>query len=76
MVRLLRADGARATGPTAVLVSSDVAFGMLRMLEIMLDGIASIRPFRSSADAHAWLAEVSGRDVLAWPTERFPPPLS
>jgi len=75
MVRLFRLHGARQPlGPTAILVSTDVAYGLLRMLEIMVDGVAIIRPFRAAAEAHAWLSDVSGRSVLAWPVEMFPQP--
>jgi hypothetical protein len=47
-------------GPTAVVVSSDVAYGMMRMLEMLVHGICQIRPFRTTAEAEAWLAEVAG----------------
>lgn len=45
-------------GPTAVLVSSDLAYGMLRMLEMLLGGVCLVRPFRTAqrADAEQWLA--------------------
>jgi hypothetical protein len=42
-------------GPTAVVVSSDVAFGMLRMLEILIEDVVVIRPFREYDDAVKWL---------------------
>jgi hypothetical protein len=44
-------------GPTAVLVSSDASFGMILMLELALEGIAEVRPFRSEQEARSWLAE-------------------
>ena len=43
-------------GPTAVLVASDYAFGMVRMIEILLGDVARVRPFRELAEAEAWLA--------------------
>jgi hypothetical protein len=46
-------------GPTAILVSSDVAFGMMRMLEALLDDVAEIRPFHDEQEARAWLATKS-----------------
>jgi hypothetical protein len=51
-------DSARTAGlgPTAVVVSSDYAYGMLRMLEILAEGIAAVRPFRDMAEAERWLA--------------------
>jgi hypothetical protein len=75
MVHLLRGRGTDGPlGPTAVLVSSDAAFGMMRMLEMLMEGVAAVRPFRDQAEAAAWLCEVSGRRVLPWPVDRFPPP--
>lgn len=44
-------------GPTAVLVGSDPAFGMVRMLGLQVDDICSVRPFRSLAEAERWLVE-------------------
>ncbi|MBU0967384.1 MAG: hypothetical protein KKA54_13505 [Proteobacteria bacterium] len=46
-----------ALGPTAVVVSSDFAFGMLRMLENMLDGVCIVKPFRDYGDAKQWLRD-------------------
>ena len=45
-----------ALGPTAVVVSNDVAYGMLRMLEILVEDVAAIRPFRDYREAVKWLA--------------------
>jgi hypothetical protein len=45
-----------ALGPTAVVVSSDVAYGMLRMLEMLVEDLAAIRPFRDYREAVRWLA--------------------
>jgi hypothetical protein len=42
-------------GPTAVVVSSDFAFGMLRMLEILLEDVCIVRPFRDIDAAEQWL---------------------
>jgi len=45
-------------GPTAVIVPNEVGYGLVRMVEILLDGAAEVRPFRKSeaADAREWLA--------------------
>ena len=42
-------------GPTAIVVGSEVAFGMLRMLEILIEEVTIIRPFRDYEDAVRWL---------------------
>jgi hypothetical protein len=57
IVELIRAEADRVgLGPTAVVVSSDVAFGVLRMVETLVEDVAAIRPFRRYPDAVAWLA--------------------
>jgi hypothetical protein len=43
-------------GPTAVLVSTDFAFGIMRAMEMLLDDVAEIRPFREERIARSWLA--------------------
>ena len=45
-------------GPGAIVVNSDLAYGMLRMLEILAEDFLNARPFRSEAEAHQWLDEV------------------
>jgi hypothetical protein len=42
-------------GPTVVVVSSDIAFGMLRMLGILLEDICIVKPFRNYEAAEQWL---------------------
>jgi hypothetical protein len=44
-------------GRTAILVDSDLAFGMLRMLEMLAGDLFAVRPFRSRPAAEAWLDE-------------------
>jgi len=44
-------------GPTAVIVSTDVEFGAIRMLETLLDDVAAVSPCRSEAEARAWLSQ-------------------
>lgn len=56
IVSLLTAFGREsALGPTAVVVSNDFAFGMLRMLEIMLEDVCVVKPFRDYDAAVQWL---------------------
>jgi len=43
-------------GPTAVLVSNDVAFGVIRMLEVLVEDACDVKPFREEQEARAWLA--------------------
>lgn len=35
-------------GPTAVIVADDMTYGMLRMLETLLEGVCDVRPFRDT----------------------------
>jgi len=59
IVEMLRTLGReKALGPTAVVVSDDVSYGMLRMLGILLEDIAEVRPFRAGEELEAqkWLA--------------------
>ncbi len=46
-----------ALGPTAIIVPNDVSYGLVRMVEILLEGVADVRPFRTNeiADAKEWL---------------------
>lgn len=53
---LRRLASSSRLGPTAVVVDTDVAYGMLRMLEILLDDVCEVRPFRDLAEAEAWLS--------------------
>jgi hypothetical protein len=60
VVDLLRRIGRRgALGPTAVIVSDDLSYGMLRMLQALLGDVAEVRPFRAGEEAEArnWLAD-------------------
>src|SRR5436190_6379581 len=38
-------------GPTAVIVSDDLAYGMMRMLGTLVDDVCQIRPYRKSEGA-------------------------
>ena len=65
VVALLRKLGRRgALGPTAVLVSDDLTYGMLRMLQALLGDVAEVRPFRAGQEAEAreWLAHAPIRE--------------
>ena len=44
-------------GPTAVVVATPVAFGMMRMLETLASSACTIRPFLNVDDAMRWLQE-------------------
>ncbi len=62
VVTLVRDEAQRvALGPTAVVVSNDIAYGMLRMLEILVEDVAAIRPFRDYREAVKWLGSAPVR---------------
>ena len=42
-------------GATAVVVSTDVAFGVMRMLETLTEDVCEIKPFRDEQAAQKWL---------------------
>ena len=66
LVELLRRLGRRgALGPTAVVVSDDLTYGMLRMLQALLGDVAEVRPFREGQEAEAreWLARAPIRET-------------
>ena len=42
-------------GPTAVVVSDDITYGMLRMLSILLEDVCAIQVFRQKDEAERWL---------------------
>jgi hypothetical protein len=57
LVSILQASAkTRALGPTAIVVSTDVAFGMVRMMGIHLEPFCHVRPFRDRASAEQWLS--------------------
>jgi hypothetical protein len=43
-------------GPTAILVRSEFALGVVHMLEIFLEDAAELKAFRDEDEARAWLA--------------------
>jgi hypothetical protein len=59
-VELLREYGRKGVlGPTAIVVGNDLAYGMIRMLGILLEGICELQPFRTREEAEQWLADAS-----------------
>jgi hypothetical protein len=59
-VEILRAYAREGVlGPTAIVVGNDLAYGMIRMLGILLEDICQVRPFRARQDAEQWLAIAS-----------------
>lgn len=60
-------------GPTAVVVATDVAYGMVRMLQILVERVCVIQPFREYAAAVQWLREVGeGASSSGHPTAAGP----
>ena len=45
-------------GPTAVIVDSDFAFGITRMIEVLVEDVALVKPFRDKLSAELWLDNV------------------
>ena len=59
-VEILRKYGQEGVlGPTAIVVSNELGYGMLRMLAILLEGICELQPFRTRQEAERWLANAS-----------------
>jgi hypothetical protein len=46
-------------GAAAIIVNSELAFGMMRILEMMVEDVCSIRPFRRPEEAEASLPDPS-----------------
>jgi hypothetical protein len=58
LVEVLRDLGTRQSlGPTAVIVATDYAYGMMRLLEMLVEDVCKVRPFRDPADAERWLQD-------------------
>jgi hypothetical protein len=49
-----------ALGPTAVVVSTPVAYGMMRMIDLLTEDFCVIRPFLDMDAAEAWLRNAKG----------------
>ena len=57
LVALMRWLGERTNlGPTAVLVDTEFKFGITRMVEMLVEDVCEVKPFRSESDARRWLA--------------------
>ena len=57
---ILRAYGQEGVlGSTAIVVGNDLAYGMIRMLAILLEGVCELQPFRTRKEAERWLAGAS-----------------
>jgi hypothetical protein len=46
--------------PIAVVVASNVSYGLVRMLGLLVDDVLTIRPFRDDASALEWLRAADG----------------
>jgi hypothetical protein len=56
VVNLLRDLGHHnALGPTAVITGNDISYGMMRMLEMLVEDVCDVRPFRDRDAAEKWL---------------------
>jgi len=59
IVGILRQYGSTTRlGPTAIIVGTDLEYGMIRMLEMLAEDLCEIRPFREQEEAESWLATV------------------
>ena len=59
IVDLLRSLSLRHyLGPTAVVVSSSIAFGVMRMLESLVEDVCVVRAFRDFVQAESWVRDV------------------
>ena len=59
IVAVLRRLGKESRlGPTAVIVDSDVGYGMLRMLSVLVEDVCQVQPFRQQEEAEKWLAKL------------------
>jgi hypothetical protein len=62
LVAWLRWLGERTRlGPTAVVVSNDFQFGMVRMVEILVEDVCVVMPFRDALSAELWLEALETR---------------
>jgi hypothetical protein len=65
-VEILRAYGQDGIlGPTAIVVGNDLAFGMIRMLSILLEEVCALQPFRTRQEAAEWLAAASAFPITS-----------
>ncbi len=52
-------------GPGAIIVGSDLAFGMMRMLEMLVEDVCLVRPFRTPAEADWWIDNLRNQQASA-----------
>ena len=52
-------------GPGAIIVGSDLAFGMMRMLEMLVEDVCMVRPFRTPAEADWWIDNLRNQRASA-----------
>ena len=57
VLRLREAAQRTRLGPTAVLVDTDVGYGMVRVVEMLVEDVAAVRVFRELEPAVAWLRD-------------------
>jgi hypothetical protein len=58
IVELLRSLArSRRLGRTAVVVSTDVAYGIMKMLQILVEDVCVVQPFRDLTAATLWLRD-------------------
>jgi hypothetical protein len=50
-----------ALGQTAVVTGDDISYGMMRMLEILVQDVCNVRPFRDRGKAEEWLNAIPMR---------------
>jgi hypothetical protein len=60
VAQLLQDLGCHNTiGPMAIVTGDDISYGMVRMLEILLEDVYHVRPFRDRVKAEEWLNTIS-----------------
>lgn len=54
-------------GAAAIIVDSDLAFGMMRMLEMLVGDVCPLRPFRTPAEADWWIDNMRAQNAAGTP---------
>lgn len=57
IVHLMTTLGQNVLGPTAIVIDSFMAFGVVRLAGILAESVGTIAPFWSEEDAEAWIAK-------------------
>jgi hypothetical protein len=56
VVQRVRDLGRRnALGPMAIITGDDISFGIMRMMEMLIEDVCDVRPFRNRGKAEEWL---------------------